>query len=535
MQLKINKLVIIIIGLGVLAFGVNMSLPSTQNEMLAVVEQNAGHISFYNPANNENLGTVKVGYLPHEVIVSQDYKTAYVSNFGIQDYNENIGIPGTSISVIDIPSRTEKFRLFTFDEIKPDNFSAIDKAPHGMRLRPPLEKELYVNVERGDQLLVYNLYTKKMIKKIPINRHVHNMLFSPDGKILWLMAGADGIIKIDPDNGKILGNFRLSTPSRGLTYTPDNQYLMVSGMDEIALVDPISLKIFKHFKKLDAGQLLYSAISPDQKLIVAPAVWNSQAIIINTDSGKVIQRIVTGLDPVTVKISSSGQFAYVTNARSNYVTQIDLKNFKSKNIFTKDGPNGIAIIPLSKPQTHNVLRLGVPLPLSGKNSSNGRNMMLGYEFWRLQIEQAGGLFIHGKAYDVNIVYLDTQSNDKTIESLTSTLITKYKINILLPTYGSHEYELEKNIADKADTLLMPLSSHQEILRSDLASGYDYFVTFNAYDKQFQNYYNVKVESLSAMATATVIKLQQTLLKADSLNLKLLQNQISNSDFHIFTN
>ncbi len=84
---------------------------NTNSKMLAVVEENAGHVSFYNYENGNKLGSLEVGFLPHEIAISKDGKTAYVSNFGIKDYDSGIGVPGASISVIDIPNRLDKLRI----------------------------------------------------------------------------------------------------------------------------------------------------------------------------------------------------------------------------------------------------------------------------------------------------------------------------------------------------------------------------------------------------------------------------------------
>ena len=53
--------------------------------LIAIVEQEAGKIDFYEQNTFEHVGGVKVGYIPHEVAISGDGKTAYVANFGLHD------------------------------------------------------------------------------------------------------------------------------------------------------------------------------------------------------------------------------------------------------------------------------------------------------------------------------------------------------------------------------------------------------------------------------------------------------------------
>jgi DNA-binding beta-propeller fold protein YncE len=75
--------------------------------MIAIVEERAGRVGFYNPGPGLPLAFVSVGSLPHEIAISDDGATAYVSNFGVRDYEENIGQPGYNVSVIDIPNACE--------------------------------------------------------------------------------------------------------------------------------------------------------------------------------------------------------------------------------------------------------------------------------------------------------------------------------------------------------------------------------------------------------------------------------------------
>ncbi len=529
MKSTIRKLSLVILLLTTTA---KASIPA--EDLIITVEQTSGTVGFYNPDDGTKYGRVKVGFNPHEVIVSKDQKTAYVSNFGLQDYDETIGVPGLSISVIDIPNRVEKFRLYTVDPESRTNFSEADKAPHGIRLRPPFEKQLYVNVEKGSKILVFDIESRKIINKISVNQNTHNFIFSPDGRILWVMAGKDGVIKMDPDTGAVTGQFKLATPVRGIMYTPDNKYIMASGMNEIALFDPHSLSIQKHFKELGVGQILYSDMTPDGKYIVAPAVWNSQAIIINTRSGKVVKRIVTGNDPVTVKIDGAGKFAYVTNARNEHITQIDLTTFQSKNIDIGQGPNGLAIAKFTPGNQRKLLTLAAPLPLTGQDEIQGREMMLGYEFWLDSVNKAGGIMVNNVPYDVKILYLDTQSKVENVSKLAEILINKYQADILLGTYGIAGYNREKQVALNNNVPIAPLNIAPLTWQTNnLVGGEDIFSTQERFADEFQRYYNVKAPILSAIAAESGIVLQQALLKSNAVDYDELMTSFSEQNFNTF--
>ena len=400
--------------------------------MIAIVEESAGRVGFYDPVQGLPLAYVSVGALPHEIAISEDGATAYVSNFGVQDYDENIGKPGYSISVIDIPNACEIDRFFTFDEA-----GTLYSAPHGLKIRPN-KSELYINVEHGSRILVFDIPQKNLkkvltlpqlqpfsnepfVSNFPTAPGTHNFVFSKDGNHIFLFAGKNGVFRMNADTGQIDGKYEESC-IRGLVFMPDFSALIASGINEIVLLDPEDLSVIRRHGNLGVQQILYSDVTPDGKQIIAPAVWDSQVLVLNANDGRILKRVVTGLDPVCVKVSGDGNFSYVTNARSRFVSRIDLNNYEVKQIRTGEGPNGIAICSHQPYRTRKSLKFGAVLPLSGVDATSGRELFAGYEYWKELVNEGGGLVIAGDPYQVEIVYLDNQSNpDRTAEAVNQLL------------------------------------------------------------------------------------------------------------------
>jgi len=397
---------------------------------LVVVEQGAGRLGFYSLKTGESTGGIKLGLNPHEIVITDDHKTAYVSNFGLQDYDENVGVAGNSISVVDLVRGLEVGEINTGE----------NSAPHGLALRPSNPDWLYVNTEIDQKLKVFDTKTHKEIKSYPIPEGTHNFIFSPEGQFVWLMSGNEGIYKLNPDTGKILDHKKLSSAVRGLSYTPDKQSLLVSGNNEIWLLNPENLSTKVHLTDLGVGQILYSDITRDNKTIVAPAVLNNTTLVIDVPSKKIIKKFVTGIDPVRVKIIGD-TIAYVSNARSSHVSVIDLKKLSVKKLNTGSGPNGMAVVAMKPGAKKRTIYLGAVLPLTGKDAKKGREIMYGYEYWKERVNARGGFNIAGSPHTVSIVYSDDESNPKLDSEKAKRLIQNNPINTILDVENTAPIDL----------------------------------------------------------------------------------------------
>lgn len=311
---------------------------------VVAVEVQGAKLGFYDPNTGKQLGSVAIGFKPHEVEISADGKTAYVANFGIEDYDHRIGTPGTTISVIDIPKMREKYKLSTENVKLPDGTVVTGKAPHGIKLRPAREAELFVNTEfGGDLMLVYDVKKRRLKRSFAIPAGAHNFIFSPDGKFLYLFAGANGAFNINPETGETLATMKLSTPVRGLHYTTDNRSIIAAGSVEVALLNPENLAVERRFENLGVGQILYPKPTPDGKYILLPAVLDSLLAVLEISSGKIVHRLKVGAAPIAVAVSPDGGTAYVSSHTDTFFSSIDLKTFEFKKFAGAEGSNGIAI------------------------------------------------------------------------------------------------------------------------------------------------------------------------------------------------
>jgi ABC-type branched-subunit amino acid transport system substrate-binding protein/DNA-binding beta-propeller fold protein YncE len=417
-------------------------MPTDDRHLILLVEESNNSLGFFDSEAGLECGRVSLSLWPHEVAVSPNGKTAYVSNFGLRDYDLTLGHAGNSISVIDIAARCETHRLYTCD----GDFRYW--APHGVKVTPD-GNYLFANVERvlgsrqpdltlgpgTDQtdMLVFDLATNKPfkvfalppvdrvltedddpVKQYGVPRGSHNFVFAKDGKSLWLFSGRGGISRVDPLTGAITAQLKTFAGAvRGLQFFEDGR-LLVSATNELTILDPDTLQILWRMSDLGVTQILYSEPLPDGKTILAPAVWEGQVLVIDVDAKKIVKSLTTGVDPVHIICAYNKKSAYVTHGRSKWAAEISFDTLEIVRLIpTRGGPNGAAVAPWQAEIKRGQVCFGATLPFTGEYAVEGREIRLGLEFWQQKVNSAGGIKIGSQPCYVNIAYEDSGSKTET--------------------------------------------------------------------------------------------------------------------------
>ena len=116
------------------------------------------------------------------------------------------------------------------------------------------------------------------------------------------------------------------------------------------------------------------------------------------------------------------------------------------------------------------INLGAALSATGIYASNGNNTKNGYEFAVKKINDAGGVKIGGKCYNLKITYYDDESTPARAAQLVERLISQDKVKFMLGPYSS---PMTKAILPVTEKYKTPVVQAEAASRSLFTQGYKY--------------------------------------------------------------
>lgn len=127
------------------------------------------------------------------------------------------------------------------------------------------------------------------------------------------------------------------------------------------------------------------------------------------------------------------------------------------------------------------LTLGSAISLTGKYSTNGHHAKNGYEFAIKKINDAGGVKVGDKCYNIAVKYYDDESTPARGAQLAERLINQDKVQLMLGPYSSG---LTKAIAPVTEKYQIPMVEAEGASRSLFNKGYKYLFAVLSTSEQY---------------------------------------------------
>ena len=213
---------------------------------LVVLNKSEHTASLIDPDSGKTLATLPVGRGPHEVIVSPDGRTAYVSNFGPYGIcpaaDTLCKTPGNTITVLDLAKRKVKA---TYDY-------GSNKGQHGSEVSRD-GKYVWVTSETPQSLLEIDTATGKIVNQwLTKQERSHLVVVTPDEKKFYVSNTVSGSVSVIERANGAVKVIPIGKGAEAITISPDGREVW-AGMPVDNKIAVISTANDEIAETLDSG------------------------------------------------------------------------------------------------------------------------------------------------------------------------------------------------------------------------------------------------------------------------------------------
>jgi YVTN family beta-propeller protein len=258
-----------------------------------------------------------VGTKPHEIAISPDRKTAYVTVYGDGVYGNNPH-PGHIIAIIDIASRQMTGTIDVSPYI----------APHGLMI--DAHGTLYVTCDLSRKLLIIDPQTKSIEAAIDTVGTGHFLAILPDASKAYVGNKNDKpfISVIDLKARKMIGQVPMPNGTQGLAASPDGKRVLAVDFvkPQLVAIDTKTDQVIDTIPLEGAPAEFRVKFSPDGSRVLTTASDSPVASLLNAADLHAPQVVLAvGKQPMGMAFAADGRTALVLNHGEGTISVIDLK------------------------------------------------------------------------------------------------------------------------------------------------------------------------------------------------------------------
>jgi len=265
-----------------------------------LVNKGSDSAGIYNARTGQTLATISVGKKPHELVLSEDRRTAYVTNYGVDTYTD-LDPGDNTISIIDLVARNKTA----------DISLGKYRRPHGIERGK--SGRLYVTTDFPAAVLVIDPKERKVVREFPLEETLPHMLaVTRDEKTAVVAcAGSASIAVLSLETGRSSPIDIGGTPMGVILNTADKRaYATNRNGESISAIDiERAVLITKILLPGDPVRLQYN---PDRTKIVVTFIGAGDAAVIDTLTMKPEYRFPAGKAAEGLTFDDKGKYLYIT-------------------------------------------------------------------------------------------------------------------------------------------------------------------------------------------------------------------------------
>jgi YVTN family beta-propeller protein len=288
-------------------------------DTLVVLCKSDFQVVLVDPATQNVLAKLPTGRGPHEVAVSPDGRTAYVSNFGRYSVypagDSEHDKAGNTITVVDLVERKVKN---TFD-------LGTHTGPHGMIVSHD-GRLVWATTETPQAVLELDSATGKILHVWNTAQvRSHMIVATPNEMKFYVTNTVSGTVSvIDKSTGEVKV-VSTGPGTEGIAISPDGKEVWAASRTDakIAIISTATDAIVATFPSGGKSPKRME-FTPDGSQVWVTNSGSSQTTVFNVHAREPIESLTTSKDPSGISISPDGRRAYITNSNANILTFVDV-------------------------------------------------------------------------------------------------------------------------------------------------------------------------------------------------------------------
>jgi YVTN family beta-propeller protein len=305
-----------------------------RDPVVLVLQKKANSLGLYDSATGKRIWTAGVGTRPHEMVLSEGARFAYVTDYGVDSYTDTAE-GGRTISIVDLEAAR---RVATID-------LGRYRRPHGIVLG--LSGRAYVTVDHPAAVLEIDPQGRSLAAEHPIDQRLpHMVAVSPDERYLYTAnAGSGSISKIDRLATGTARSVNVGGVPMGLSLSRGGRQLYVATRDgnTVAVVDAHTLHVDRQLPV--SGEPARVRLTPDDRYLLVSLIGSGELAVIDVATSREVARLPVGAGAEGIALDTRTRFGYVSAQGANKVVKFSLTDWRVVlEIATDQSPDPIEVL-----------------------------------------------------------------------------------------------------------------------------------------------------------------------------------------------
>ncbi|HBY60789.1 MAG TPA: hypothetical protein DEH78_13285 [Solibacterales bacterium] len=309
--------------------------PLARGERIAVAHKWADSIGIYDVPSGRQLSLIAVGVKPHEFAFTRDFRTAYVTHYGINSYTEKAE-GGNTIGIVDLAAATMTGEIST----------GKYRRPHGIELGR--SGKLYVTTELPPALLLIDPVKRALIRAVEIDQPLPHMLaLTHDESTAWTAnAGGGSVSVVDLVAGRIIKRIEIGGVPMGIGLSKDERTLYAGnrGGNRVYSIETKNHTILRQAEV--RGEPARLLATPNGKWVIVSLIGSGEVAVLEAETLREVARFAAGRAAEGLQLHPSGKFGYVSAQGQNRVVKFAIPGWtRVAEVATGDRPDPIVVLP----------------------------------------------------------------------------------------------------------------------------------------------------------------------------------------------